>query len=595
MSLHYKIPFILLFVISTYALLSYGILTGWVSPRFIALEKREARKDMMRCMEALRREIFHLDTVTHDWAAWDDMYNFISDPSEKFIKSNLIPQTFLDNQINMIGIYNKEKQIVWGEAWDTDNEKKIEINNIFPHRENDTNIFFQLLNTKSAVSEIFLTVKGPIIVSSRPIIKSDHQGPIRGYFIMGKFLNKKMVISLNERTQVEHEIFPVFSMDSGDDCGMVKDRVIINDSVVFETINDKLLYAYATFPDVNGQPQIMLKTSQPRDIRKSGGVTLWIAFLLICFSGLVIISVLFLLLRRIVIQPLSVLTEYVTKIQSSDTLQPLKLEGRYDEIGRMGREFLHMVDRIQKGHMKINKINKKLKEEIVKRQCTERKLLKNQAKLRELASDRLLSEENERRQIATDLHDRIGQSLALVQIKLDSLVQTHPDCCTVKYIEEITVFMENIIQDTRTLIFDISPPVLYEVGLEAAIEWLAEDLNKKHDVYISVKGDGGILNTSLKVSYYRSVRELLYNIVKHAKARSAFVTIEREGLGLVVEVTDDGQGVDLKDIENDKTKKGFGLFSIRERQRSLGGTIEIDSSPGKGTRIKLRTPTINPF
>jgi signal transduction histidine kinase len=148
-------------------------------------------------------------------------------------------------------------------------------------------------------------------------------------------------------------------------------------------------------------------------------------------------------------------------------------------------------------------------------------------KLRSLASKLLLAGERERREIAVELHDHIGQTLAASKIKLGDLVSKH----AVKFkkpLNEIRNLIDQAIQYTRSLTFDLSPPILYEIGLEAAIEWLAEKTQKEHGLAIDVQTQSSPLpvDHEIRILLFQIVRELLFNVVKYAKARSVQISVQ---------------------------------------------------------------------
>lgn len=213
-----------------------------------------------------------------------------------------------------------------------------------------------------------------------------------------------------------------------------------------------------------------------------------------------------------------------------------------------------------------------------------------QTQLRELASELAMAEERERRAIAVDLHDHIGQTLALARMKLGEL---RGDMIFQGYDRQITAIqrlVEEAIRYTRTLTSELSSPVLYELGFLAGISSLASQLQEKHGLEIHVQDDGfsSTLEHGTAVLLYKSVRELLINVIKHAKATSATVTL---GRGFIA-VSDNGQGFAAKaPDENGERPKVFGLFSIRERLAHVGGAMEIDSAPGRGTTVCLRLET----
>ena len=158
---------------------------------------------------------------------------------------------------------------------------------------------------------------------------------------------------------------------------------------------------------------------------------------------------------------------------------------------------------------------------------------------------------------------------------------------------EIREFIEETIQDTRTLTFELSPPVLYELGLEAALGWLVNQTREKHGLQVDLIDDGQPkpLDNGCRVIAFLAVRELLFNVVKHARARSATISVSREDDTVRVDIEDDGIGFETSELDtNSSGSIGFGLFSVRERIQPLGGRLEIHSEPGGGTRVTVVLP-----
>ncbi len=209
------------------------------------------------------------------------------------------------------------------------------------------------------------------------------------------------------------------------------------------------------------------------------------------------------------------------------------------------------------------------------------------ASLRRLAAEVTLAEERERRHIAEDLHDHLGQALALIKIRLQGLRGDAVFGGHGAALEELVALSDQAIRYTRGLTFELSPPVLYELGLGPALEWLGEDTARRHGLRVTVRDRArAALPDDLKVMLWKSVRELLHNVVKHAKARRVDVTLSARGGMIVVEVADDGRGFDPASARRDAGDR-FGLFAIEERLRQLGGSLELDSAPGRGTRVRL--------
>ncbi len=230
--------------------------------------------------------------------------------------------------------------------------------------------------------------------------------------------------------------------------------------------------------------------------------------------------------------------------------------------------------------------------DITEQKKAEEKLLQYQDQLRSLSSQLVLTEERERQYIATELHDRIGQSLALSKIKLAQLRTKLDTPDTTALLDSIRELMDETIQDTRSLSFELSPPVLHKLGLEAAIEWLAEQFQERYRIHIVFECDQNDtrLTDDVSVLLFRAVRELVLNIVKHADASRIFILFRKDNHIRII-IQDDGVGFNVTETESDVNRNaGFGLFSIRERLRNLGGYLQLNSRPDEGTVAILVMP-----
>jgi len=231
--------------------------------------------------------------------------------------------------------------------------------------------------------------------------------------------------------------------------------------------------------------------------------------------------------------------------------------------------------------------------DITERKHTEDELDQYQMQLRALASEITIAEEQERRRIAIELHDYIIQDLGLSKIKLGELVQrlSADDCLHLA--EETRVLVEGIIKESRSLVFDLSLPVLYDLGYVAAIKWLAEQTEKKLNIPCEVQDDGQSkpMNKEMQVLLFKAVRELMNNISKHAHANEVNILINRVNGQINTSVQDDGVGFDPAHIELYRGESlKFGLFGIKERLNLLNGLVKISSTPGSGTIITLTAP-----
>jgi signal transduction histidine kinase len=213
-------------------------------------------------------------------------------------------------------------------------------------------------------------------------------------------------------------------------------------------------------------------------------------------------------------------------------------------------------------------------------------------KLRSLTGELVASEERERRELATVLHDEIGQTLALTRIKLGALGEAVPDPLK-DSVTGISDLVRQAVHSSRSLMAELGATVLHELGLEAALATLVEESQQRHGITCTFIDDRQPkpLHAHTRATLYRSARELMVNVVKHASAKHAEVAVWRTGSSIVMKVSDDGSGFVVPQEGFHATKEGgFGLFSIRERLAHLGGTFVVTSNLGAGTTIILEAP-----
>ena len=233
-------------------------------------------------------------------------------------------------------------------------------------------------------------------------------------------------------------------------------------------------------------------------------------------------------------------------------------------------------------------------QDITERKKAEENILKYQKQLKSLASQLTLSEEKERHRIATELHDHISQYLAVSMMKLDELLKVSDNEEKRKIVAQIVEWLQHAMEESHSLTFDLSSPVLHELGFERAVAaWLEDEVQGKHKIETEFKSDGlkKSLDEDISVLLFRSVREILFNVIKHANAKKVKVYMRVIDNDIKIQVEDDGVGFKPDEVAaNAFVQSKFGLFSIQERLEHFGGNIEIDSNPGGGSMITLIAP-----
>jgi PAS domain S-box-containing protein len=232
--------------------------------------------------------------------------------------------------------------------------------------------------------------------------------------------------------------------------------------------------------------------------------------------------------------------------------------------------------------------------DITDRRLAQQQIVDYQAQLRSLASDLTLTEQRERRRLSTELHDYMAQLLVVSRMKVVELDHIVRSPRAVRILGELNSVLKEALQYTRTLIAELSPSILYDSGLSAAINWLAGQM-QRHDLAVNVDNelDTIAIADEVAIILFEAIRELLLNVVQHAQTTSALVSVREEDGRLTVVVEDHGLGFDLAQLNDSPSKSDrFGIFSVRERIEAIGGTLEIASQPHQGTRAMLTVPMV---
>jgi signal transduction histidine kinase len=214
----------------------------------------------------------------------------------------------------------------------------------------------------------------------------------------------------------------------------------------------------------------------------------------------------------------------------------------------------------------------------------------NRRDLQRLSARLVTAQEEERRAIARELHDEVGQVLTAIKVELAVAARTAgPDDQALANARAIT---ERAMHTVRDLSHLLHPPLLDDLGLADTLEWYVKGFRRRHGILVDFVRDPAIgeLSREANVAAYRIVQEALHNVVKHAAATRCRVALTSEHDAIRLVVQDDGVGFDVTRLGRPDGPRGLGLISIRERAAQLQGTAQIDSEPGGGTRLVVDLP-----
>ncbi len=223
-------------------------------------------------------------------------------------------------------------------------------------------------------------------------------------------------------------------------------------------------------------------------------------------------------------------------------------------------------------------------------------LAQRAAQLRALTGELTLTEQRERTRLAHILHDHLQQVLVAAKFRLTLLGRGGDDVVN-KATKEVEELIDESILASRSLTAELSPPILHEAGLSEGLQWLARRMADTQGLFVDLElNECGPLPDDLKILLFQSVRELLFNVAKHANTRSAVVNLRCFDGSLQVTVSDQGVGFDpLAMPLAGERGRGFGLLGIQERLGFMGGALRIESSPGQGSRFVLSVPVNGPM
>jgi len=253
------------------------------------------------------------------------------------------------------------------------------------------------------------------------------------------------------------------------------------------------------------------------------------------------------------------------------------------------RDLKASEEALLKREAELEVINAELEGRVAERTAEARKRM---VQLRTLASQLTEAEQRERRRLAEILHDHLQQLLVAARLHISaersraSNSEPHKLACV-----QVDELLQQAIALSRSLTVQLCPPILNEAGLPAALEWLGSWSLEQHQLEVQVSADPAAnpTNETVRIFLFQAVRELLFNVVKHAAGAQARLVLETNGDRLELIVQDNGSGFDIAKMEAG-VQKGFGLYSIKERLEILGGSMTVRSAPGCGTAIHLSAP-----
>jgi PAS domain S-box-containing protein len=275
----------------------------------------------------------------------------------------------------------------------------------------------------------------------------------------------------------------------------------------------------------------------------------------------------------------------------------IDITGRRKVEEALERANNELEERVRERTAELEHVNKDLQTEITERKELYRALRESEKTLRHMSTHLIRAQEKERKRIALELHDELGQALSLLKLKIGSIKKTLPQNQTELKNEfnGISDYIVQMVENVRRLSRDLSPRIIEDLGLSSALRWLAESSARHMNIETSFEmGDiDSLFSPEEQVTLYRIFQEAITNMVKHAKATRIWISAKKGEMEdvLIFIVKDNGVGFDLEHfVGHISFEKGLGLAAMNERAKMLGGSFEISSQKGIGTTITISVP-----
>jgi PAS domain S-box-containing protein len=340
---------IMLVIIATTLILSgaiFGFSKFTFSQSFADLETKNVTGNAVRVASAYDTMLNDLNTLNHDWAAWDDTYNFVQTPNEAFIESNPTDTTFINAKLNYILILNNSGKVVYGKGFDLDQQMEVPIPSDVEKQMTGNNNLNQI-DLTSHLAGVVLLPENPLLFSAQPILTSQGTGPVAGTIIMARYIDSNVVDSLKNTTHLAVTLNNITGPGSSLEIQTAAAHLNKDNPIFVQPLSEQSIAGYALINDVFGNPALIIKTEMPRDIYLQGQSTMKYYTLVILLFSVLFIFTIMLLINRLVTRRLKLLSKNVNSIQSTKNLSDrVKVSGN-DELSSLGTNINEMLSTIQ--------------------------------------------------------------------------------------------------------------------------------------------------------------------------------------------------------------------------------------------------------
>lgn len=355
MFLRSKVIAILAVLVGLFTLSQFAIQRLVLYPSFAELEQRQARQDLQRVVEALANDVRHLDGLCHDWASWDDTYDFVVTQDPVYREGNLQETQLLNNHLTILYIVDLSGEVVARLMHEpTAGEAVLQLPELPVGHRSPSEPLHTVGAVDATAAGVFVTREGPMLVAARPILTSSDEGPVRGSLLMGRLLDADKLKVLSDQTKVSFELE---CLPAGEALGPALQQTVRRlagaPEGLITILDEDTSEATGLVRDFQGQPAVIVHAYVPRDVTAEGSGALRFAILSTAGSAILTLVVVLLLLQRVVVDPLTALTHHTVAIGANGDLAARLRSKRTDEIGLLSGEIDAMMERLESSHTQL--------------------------------------------------------------------------------------------------------------------------------------------------------------------------------------------------------------------------------------------------
>lgn len=315
---------------------------------FAELEERAASQNVEQVLSSVSEELSILDTTVYDWASWDDTYSFMDNENPEYVRSNLLDDTFVALRLNVLLLVDPSGWITFGKAFDLQSEQQSALPEGLMEHLSPEGLLLSPEDTRGKVAGVLLLDEGAMLLSSRPILTSEDQGPMRGTLIMGRYLDSGEVDRLAETAHLSVAVRPFDDPRASAEFQAVRAGLSKGVSTLVRPLSEESIGGYALLKDIYGDHSLVLGVEMPRPIYEQGQATMHYFMWVVTVIGLALGAITLLLLDRQILSRLGRLSKGASGIgASSDVVGQVPLTGD-DELSTVGGGISGMLERLEK-------------------------------------------------------------------------------------------------------------------------------------------------------------------------------------------------------------------------------------------------------